>query len=84
MQQAVPQKIKEVSVKLRETCNLLSEKLGQEVETEIQGLNNLLVQQDQVNLSTIFSTTFDFFLMSIYLSYIPLIFASLSTHFTLS
>ena len=50
MQQAVPQKIAEVSVKLEETCNLLTVKLGQEVETEIEGLNNLLGEQDQVSL----------------------------------
>ena len=50
MQQAVPKKIAEVSVELKETCNLLSEKLGQEVDTEIDGLNNLLAQQDQVDI----------------------------------
>ncbi|KAL5253857.1 hypothetical protein ACHWQZ_G013584 [Mnemiopsis leidyi] len=49
VQQAVPKKIALVSAELETTCRLLSEKLGQEVETEITGLNNLLSQQDQLN-----------------------------------
>ena len=48
MQQAVPQMISKVAVKLENTCNQLRKKLGQSVETEIDGLNSLLTQQDQV------------------------------------
>ena len=48
VQQAVPQMISKVAVKLENTCNQLRKKLGQSVETEIDGLNSLLTQQDQV------------------------------------
>ena len=63
MQQAVPKKIAQVSAELETTCQLLSEKLGQEVETEITGLNNLLSQQDQV---LYLMSTVTYFLQSLF------------------
>ena len=44
----MPHKIAAVSGELEEASRLLTEKLDQEVETDIQGLSNLLLKQDQV------------------------------------
>ena len=49
VQQAVPHKIEVVSRELEETAGLLTAKLDQEVETEIEGLNTLLQKQEEVS-----------------------------------